>query len=59
VDIAFMACLSGFVLGWVSLFGIPRHGAKVILWKVLIGIPVSCICGLVNMLNGLSRIVPQ
>lgn len=30
------------ILGIVSLFGIPQHGARLILWKAVIGILASC-----------------
>ena len=40
-DIAFWICVSSLVLGIASLFGIRRHGWKVILWKALFGILAS------------------
>src|ERR1041384_135789 len=45
VDIAFWVSFSGLVFAVASLFGIRRHGARVILWKALLGIAVSCLCG--------------
>jgi len=36
---------TSLILGVVSLFGIERHGARVILWKALLGILLSCVVG--------------
>ena len=52
VDIAFYVSISGLVLGVASLFGIRRHGARVILWKALLGIVVSCLCGFYGGFGG-------
>jgi len=46
LQILLLVCLSSFVLGIVSLFGIRRHGRSVILWKALAGILASCFFGL-------------
>ena len=35
----------GLFLGIASLFGIPRHGARLILWKAVLGILLSCGAG--------------
>ena len=59
VDIAFWVSISGLVLGMASLFGMRRHGAKVILWKALLGIVVSCLCGAYAALGIFSRIARQ
>lgn len=40
-DIAFWVCLSSLASGIISLFGIRRHGWRVILWKALLGILAS------------------
>ena len=39
---AFFIQIISLILGIVSLFGIPRYGARLILWKALIGIIASC-----------------
>ncbi|SRR5260221_6810100 len=44
---AFCFQIIGVILGLISLFGIPRHGAKLILWKAAIGIAASCGIGYV------------
>ena len=59
VDITFYVCVSGLVLGVVSLFGIRQHGARVILWKALLGIVVSCLCGAYAALGIWARIARQ
>ena len=59
VDIAFWVCVSGLILGFSSLFGIPRHGAKVILWKAMLGMFVSCLGGLFAFGAIFSRIARQ
>jgi hypothetical protein len=41
----FLAVLSSFALGIASLFGIPSHGCKGILWKAVIGIVASMVAG--------------
>jgi hypothetical protein len=43
--ISFFVLLNTLALGVVSLFGIPRHGRKRILWKALIGIIASVVSG--------------
>ena len=58
-DIAFYVCISALVLGVVSLFGIRRHGARVILWKALLGILLSFLCGFYEALGIWSRIARQ
>lgn len=40
--ITFSLQIFSIVLGIVSLFGISRHGARLILWKAAIGILASC-----------------
>src|SRR5271170_4977498 len=40
--VAFCLQIFSVVLGIVSLFGISRHGARLILWKAVIGIFASC-----------------
>jgi hypothetical protein len=59
VDIAFFVCISGFVLGVVGLYMTPRHGATGIFWMALIGLILSCCCGLCTALAIYSRIAPQ
>jgi len=44
---AFCFQIIGAILGLLSLFGIPRHGARLILWKAAIGILASCGIGYV------------
>src|SRR5271154_3176535 len=44
--VAFCLQIFSIVLGIVSLFGISRHGARLILWKAVIGILASCGMGL-------------
>ena len=41
----FLAVLTSFALGVASLFGIPTHGCKRILWKAVIGILASIVAG--------------
>jgi hypothetical protein len=41
----FFAFLSSFLMGIVSLFGIPYYGVRPILWRSLIGILVSLFFG--------------
>ena len=59
VDISFWVCISGLALGVVSLFGIRRHGARVIVWKALLGIVVSLLCGAYATLGIWARIARQ
>jgi len=42
LQIAFCILLSCILACVVSLFGISRHGARVILWKALAGFVASC-----------------
>src|SRR6266446_2504970 len=44
---AFRFQIIGVILGLLSLFGIPRHGAELILWKAAAGIATSCGVGYV------------
>jgi len=59
LDVSFWACVSAVPLGVVSLFGIPRHGVKVIVWKALIGIGTGFIFGCFGFLGIYSRIARQ
>lgn len=43
--VSFFVLLSTLALGVASLFGIPKHGRKRILWKALTGIIVSVVLG--------------
>lgn len=58
-DIAFFICLSSFVLGVVSLFGIRRHGLRIILWKMLPGILASIFFGFLAFVSIVARIGRQ
>ena len=46
---AFVVQVISLILGIVSLFGIPRHGARLILWKAVVGIIASCGMGFVSI----------
>lgn len=43
--LVFFILLSSFLMGTVSLFGIPRYGVRPILWRAAIGIAVSLVFG--------------
>jgi membrane protein required for beta-lactamase induction len=58
-DILFFVCLSSLVLGIASLFGIRRHGVRVILWKALLGILASCFFGFVAFAGIATRVCRQ
>ena len=47
---AFCFQVISLILALWSLFGIPRHGAKLILWKAALGILASCGMGIVIFL---------
>jgi hypothetical protein len=59
--LSFMAVvlLSSVVMSIISLFGIRRHGARVILWKAALGILVSCIFYVGVAGFGLGRLCHQ
>jgi hypothetical protein len=59
VDIAFLVCVSSLALGVASLFGIPRHGWKVILWKAVPGILASGFFGVFEFGCILIRVARQ
>ena len=59
ISITFFICLSSFLLGIASLFGISRHGIKVILWKAVIGILASCFVGLLAFIDGVGMVAHQ
>jgi len=42
---AFCFQIIAIILGLLSLFGIRRHGARLILWKAAAGIAASCYVG--------------
>jgi hypothetical protein len=42
----FLLVISSLISGALSFFGVPRHGARVIVWKAIIGMLASCIVGL-------------
>lgn len=44
---AFWIQAISLILGIASLFGIPKHGARLILWKAALGILLSCGMGFV------------
>jgi len=46
-----LICISSLIAGIISLFGIPRHGTRIIVWKATIGIVASCAlgCGIVYL----------
>lgn len=56
---AFCLQIISLILGIMSLFGMPQHGAKLILWEAAIGILASCgmgfLCLLGMALNGLGH----
>jgi hypothetical protein len=43
--LVFFIFLSSLVMGLISLFGIPRHGVRPILWKAALGIVLSLYFG--------------
>ena len=59
LQIALLVCISSFLLGIVSLFGIGRHGIKVILWKAMIGIVASCIFGGILFVSAIGDVAHQ
>jgi hypothetical protein len=48
---AFVASVISLILGIVSLFGIPRHGARLIAWKAVIGIIASLVMGFLSLVG--------
>ena len=62
-DIAFgvAACvlLSSALASIVSLFGIPKHGWRVIVWKSAVGFTLSCLVYLVLVFIGMGMIASQ
>ena len=58
-DIAFWICVSSLVMGIASLFGIRRHGLRVIVWRALAGILASGIFGFIAFFCIIMRVCRQ
>jgi hypothetical protein len=59
LGLGLIALVSSLAMSLVSLLGIRKHGARVILWKALFGILASCFFGYLFMLVGVAGVCRQ
>ena len=58
-DVAACILLTSVLAGIVSLFGIKKHGWRVIAWKFAVGISLSCIVFLILIVIGTRMVAHQ